>query len=150
MRAKWTIRIERLETKLLVGVHAHERHLQPVLVSLLISGLADAAPSGLGGCLDYEPLCEWLTQGWPRSGHTALLEARVNELLDFVFTSDKRVQDVWVGMYKPQAAPHAALIGVERSATRRQYDEQCRAVERARARGAAAASRLISFVEPSA
>jgi dihydroneopterin aldolase len=122
LRAKWTVRIERLRTALAVGVHAHERRPQPVEVSVVIHGLSDAEPEALCDCLDYEPLCVWLTDEWPRTAHTPLLETRVNELLDRIFESDRRVQEAWVGVYKPNALPHAGRIGVERQVSRRQFE----------------------------
>lgn len=122
LRAKWTVRIEHLKTALAVGVHPHEREVQPVEVSVLIHGLSDAEPDALSDCFDYEPLCLWLTDEWPRTAHTPLLETRVNELLERIFQSDRRVQEAWVGVYKPNAVPHAGRIGVERHVSRRQFE----------------------------
>lgn len=140
---KWTVNIDLLKTELAVGVHDHESSAQPVLVSLRAEGLADAEPATLDRCLDYEPICRWITEQWPQSPHTPLLETRVNELMDYLFALDNRVLQVWVGLYKPLAVPHAARVGIERQSTRRQFQEQMRMVDHRRdlsasARGSAA------------
>lgn len=122
-RSRWTARVESLETRLRVGVYAHEHELQPILVSLRISGLAEAHPSSLAQCFDYEPICRWMLDEWPLSAHTPLLETRLNELVSRVF-ADSRITDVWVGLYKTQAIPQASLVGLERDITRLQFEEQ--------------------------
>ena len=127
MNAIWTIRIERLQIHLPVGVYADEMEPQPLWVSLAASGEASASPGSLAQCFDYAPLCHWLTHVWPKSPHTPLLETRINELLSFVFGLDKRVQTVWVGLYKQRVSPLAVAIGIERSATRAQIESDvCR------------------------
>src|SRR5574337_109003 len=132
--AKWTLRIELLETRLAVGVYDHERSAQPVFVSVRADGWASAEPNALYQCLDYEPICRWITEQWPLSEHTPLLETRVNELMSHLFALDTRVEQVWIGLYKPLAVPHAARVGVERQSTRRRFDEQLRALDRPGAR----------------
>lgn len=127
LRSKWTVRVRDLETSLRVGIYPHEHDAQPVLVSLTLSGLAESMPDRLSQCFDYEPICDWITRQWPTSAHTPLLETRVNELFDHVFASDRRILDVWVGLYKPKACPQARLVGLEREMTRRQHEEQRRA-----------------------
>ena len=122
-RSRWTARVESLETRLRVGVYAHEHEPQPILVSLRISGLAEASPSTLAQCFDYEPICRWMLDEWPLSAHTPLLETRLNELLGRVF-ADSRITDVWIGLYKTQAIPQASRVGLERDITRLQFEEQ--------------------------
>lgn len=126
MKAPWTVRIERLPTELAVGVHAHEQALQPVQVSVVIKGRAAAHPDGLGDCLDYEPLLDWLTRQWPASPHVALLESRLNELFEYCFALDVRIDSVWAGLYKPTLCRGAAAVGMERGLTRREYAAQKR------------------------
>lgn len=122
MNATWTVRIERLETQLPVGIYAHEQDAQPVWVSLTATGEASAAPSSLGECFDYEPLCRWLTQAWPQSPHTPLLETRVNQVMAFVFGSDPRVRHVWVGLYKQRVSQQALAVGMERASSRAEFE----------------------------
>ena len=127
MNAIWTIRIERLQIHLPVGVYADEIEPQPVWVSLAANGEASASPGSLAQCFDYAPLCYWLTHVWPKTPHTPLLETRINELLSFVFCLDKRVQTVWAGLYKQRVSPLAVAIGIERSVTRAEVESDvCR------------------------
>ena len=125
LHSKWTVRVQSLRTRLRVGIYEHERESQPVLVSLCISGLAETFPSTLAQCFDYEPICRWVLDEWPLSAHTPLLETRLNELVNHVF-SDKRITDVWVGLYKTQPLPQAQFVGLERDITRLQFEEQQR------------------------
>ncbi|HAX21996.1 MAG TPA: hypothetical protein DCY64_17170 [Hydrogenophaga sp.] len=122
MKATWTVRIERLETHLPVGIYTHERDAQPVWVSLTATGEASAMPGSLDECFDYEPLCRWLTQEWPASPHTPLLETRVNQVIEFVFASDPRVHHVWVGLYKQRVSQQALAVGMERASTRAEFE----------------------------
>lgn len=122
MNALWTVRVERLETRLPVGIYAEERKEQPVWVSLTVSGLAPADPAALDDCFDYEPLCRWLTQVWPATPHTPLLETRINQVLAFVFGQDPRIQQVWVGLYKQRVSHGAFAVGMERASTRAEFE----------------------------
>lgn len=127
MNTAWTIKIERMEIHLAVGIYADELEPQPLWVSLTASGAASASPRSLDQCFDYEPLCHWLTHVWPRTPHTPLLETRVNQLLGFVFGLDARVQTVWIGLYKQRMSRQAAAVGIERPATRAEFEAQQRA-----------------------
>lgn len=122
MNATWTVRIDRLATQLPVGIYDHELDAQPVWVSLTATGEASAAPGSLGECFDYEPLCRWLTQEWPASAHTPLLETRVNQVIGFVFATDPRVRHVWVGLYKQRVSQQALAVGMERASTRAEFE----------------------------
>ena len=123
LRSKWTIRVEELRTNLRVGIYDHELNAQPILLSLRISGLAETSPTSLAECFDYEPICRWALEEWPQSPHTPLMETRLNELIERVFNSDKRIRDVWFGLYKTQAIPNTKFVGLERELTRRQFEE---------------------------
>lgn len=142
MNAIWTVKIERLETRLAVGIYDDEREPQPVWVSVTLSGLAPAVPSHLGDCLDYEPLCRWLASEWPRSPHVPLLETRVNEVFDFAFALDARVQEVSVGLYKQRVSRYATAVGIERSASR---GEHVRAMQQASTRNQRRAEDAVSI-----
>lgn len=128
MNATWTVRIERLATQLPVGIYDYEQDAQPVWVSLTATGEASAAPGSLGECFDYEPLCRWLTEEWPASPHTPLLETRVNQVIEFVFATDPRVRHVWVGLYKQRVSQQALAVGMERSSTRAEFEALHRSV----------------------
>ena len=124
MNATWTIRVDRMPISLAVGVHAQETEPKPMWVSAYASGDAAASPGTLTECFDYEPLCRWLTEVWPKSPHVQLLETRINELFEFVFGLDAGVQEAWVGLYKQRYSHGANLVGVERSATRLEFERQ--------------------------
>jgi 7,8-dihydroneopterin aldolase/epimerase/oxygenase len=118
----WTVRIERMELSLPVGIEADELEPQTVWVSLAASGTASADPRSLDQCFDYAPLCHWITEAWPRTPHTALLETRINQLLDFLFGLDVRFETVWVGLYKQRVSRQAIAVGIERSMTRTEFE----------------------------
>lgn len=126
LRSKWTVRVKELRTSLRVGIYNHELEPQPVLMSLRIKGLAETAPTSLSECFDYEPICRWALETWPLTPHTPLLESRLNQLIERVFSEDKRIMEVWFGLYKTQAIPNASFVGLERELTRRQFEEQQR------------------------
>ena len=126
MNAAWTVKVERLEIHLPVGIHADEIEAQPVWVSLTATGSAPASPRSLDDCFDYEPLCRWLSREWPLTPHTPLLEQRVNQLFHFVFGLDERVQTVWAGIYKQRMSHGAMAVGIEREATRIEFEAQTR------------------------
>lgn len=126
MNADWTLRIERLQTQLQVGIYEHELPPQAIWVSLRATGDAEANPESIEQCLDYEPLCHWLTQIWPHSPHTPLLETRVNEVIAHVFAADARIHHVWVGLYKQAVSEHARAVGIERACTRQAFDAATR------------------------
>lgn len=142
MNGIWSVKIERLETRLAVGIYEDEQEPQPMWVSVTLTGLAPAVPDGLGDCLDYEPLCRWLASEWPRTAHTGLLETRVNEVFDFAFGLDPRVQEVSVGLYKQRVSRYAAAIGIERTTNR---GEHTCAMQNASARNCEASENVASI-----
>lgn len=126
MNANWTIKIERMEIHLPVGIYPSELEPQPMWVSVTVVASAPASPHSLEQCFDYEPLCHWLAQVWPGTPHTPLLETRANQLLDFVFGLDARVQSVSIGLYKQNMSRQALAVGIERGATRAAFEAQQR------------------------
>ncbi len=122
MNANWTIKIERMEIHLPVGIYDSELKPQPMWVSVTASGLASAEPHSLEQCLDYEPLCHWLAYVWPGTPHTPLLETRVNQVIGHVFALDTRVQSVWIGLYKQNMSRQSLAVGIERSSTRAEFE----------------------------
>lgn len=129
MNTTWLVRIERLLTQLRVGVYPDELEAQPVWVTLRLRGVAPASPSQLGECIDYEPLCRWITEAWPKTPHIPLLETRVNELLAFAFDFDARVQEVHAGLAKQRMSGGAVSVGIERSVSRPEFEAQRRHFE---------------------
>ena len=123
IRSKWTMSIQSLRIALRVGVDRSPEDAQPVQVTLKVNGVADSNPLSVGHCMDYQPLVQWLTQELPALPHTDLLETRVNDIAQFVFSTDKRILGLWVGLYKENTLANLPLVGVEREVTRRQFDE---------------------------
>lgn len=127
MNAGWTIRIERLPIQLRVGVHGDELDPQPVSVTLRLRGAAAACPASLAECIDYAPLCRWISEQWPRTAHVPLLESRINELVAFAFDLDDRIQEVHAGLAKLRMSGLAgASVGIERRVSRPEFEAQRR------------------------
>lgn len=122
MTDEWTVRIDDFPISLAVGVYEHEYQPQPLLVSLEIVGNCAALPFSLSECLDYEPLCYWLKEEWPKSPHVPLLEMRLNQLFEHIFASDKRVIEIQAGLYKKNIAEGARRIGMERRISRLAFE----------------------------
>lgn len=110
-----------MEIRLPVGMYANELAPQTVWVSIKATGSASASPQGIGQCVDYEPLCHWLAEVWPRSPHAPLLETRINQLLAFIFALDPRLDTAWVGLYKQRMSRQAVAVGIERATTRAEF-----------------------------
>jgi len=126
IKSKWTVLIQSLRVCMRVGVHPHEYDPQPVLVTLKVSGMTDSAPTSIDHCVDYDPLVKWLTETLPQLPRAGLLETRLNDIAQFVFSTDKRILGVWVGLYKAEAFANLALVGVEKEMSRRQFEEMQR------------------------
>lgn len=122
--ATWSVRIDRLEILLPVGIHDDELERQPLWVSLLATARAPALPVGIVQCVDYAPLYHWLTASWPQTPHTPLLETRINELCAFVFGWDRRVHRLAAGIYKQRMSRNAIAVGIERITTRNAFHRQ--------------------------
>ena len=118
----WTIRIEDIGTCSRVGIWEHELEAQPLRVSLSVQAIAPAFPRGIEDCLDYQPICRWLTDDWPRMPHTPLIETRLRELMDFVFRYDPRITWVDASVLKPAAVAQAAGVGVRVAMSRSDYE----------------------------
>jgi len=118
----WKIEIEELRTMSRVGIWAHEVQAQPLLINMKIKAIAPALPESIADCLDYEPICRWVTEEWPEMPHTALLETRVGELMKFIFSFDQRVESVDLLILKPQAINQARGAGVRAELTRHGYE----------------------------
>ena len=141
MNATWSVRIERLQAQLRVGVYPDESDPQPVWVTLRLRGLALACPATLDECIDYEPLCRWITEEWPRTPHTPLLETRINELATFVFNLDDRVQGVQIELAKQRMSAGATSIGIERILSRGEFEQQQRHLQNKASQGHVTRSR---------
>jgi dihydroneopterin aldolase len=118
----WTIKIEDVGTWSRVGIWEHELELQPLRISLSVQAIAPAFPRRIEDCLDYQPICRWITDDWPRMPHTPLVETRLRELMDFVFHYDPRIEWVDASVLKPTAVAQAAGVGVRVAMSRSDYE----------------------------
>jgi dihydroneopterin aldolase len=126
MNGTWSVRIDRLPTQLRVGIDADELAPQLVWVTLRLRGAAAACPTSLPECIDYSPLCRWITEQWPCSPHTPLLESRVNQLVETAFELDDRIQEVHAGLAKQRMGALGASVGIERCVSRPEFEAQRR------------------------
>jgi len=123
IKSKWSVVIQSLRTTMRVGLHSHEYDPQPVQITLKVSSLASSDPESIDQCVDFDPLVRWLSQTLPTMPGPALLENRVNDIAQYVFSADKRILGVWVALYKEAAVNTSAFIGVEKEMTRRQFED---------------------------
>ncbi|WP_161984254.1 tunnelling fold family protein [Sulfuriferula plumbiphila] len=88
----WTIEIEDTETRSRVGIWEYEREPQPIRTRISMHAIAPAFPQKIQDCLNYELVCRWISNEWPKKPHTLLLETRLRKLMDFVFNFDARIE----------------------------------------------------------
>jgi dihydroneopterin aldolase len=106
-----------------VGIWDHEREFQPIRINLNCSFGADAVIASTGRLPDHQPIVAWITDEWPKTPHTPLLETRLCELMQFVFRFDPRIECIDVAMSKPEAFSEADGVGVRMTIARRDYVE---------------------------
>lgn len=121
MTIPWTIEIDNLETQSRVGVWEHEQALQPLRIDLSIRAASAAFPQIIEDCLNYESVCRWILDEWPRQPHTPLLETRARELMDFVFGFDARVEWASLALFKTRAISQVRAVGIRISMSRSEY-----------------------------
>lgn len=119
----WTIEISDICTQLRVGILDHEREFQPIRISVSIRAIASASPQTIEDCLDYQPICRWITEEWPEQPHTPLLETKLRELMSFIFSYDSRVVWTDVAISKPMAIPAAFGVGVRMALSRADHEK---------------------------
>jgi len=113
-----SIVITDLETRLRVGIWDHEREFQPIQINLNISVAALLS----GECFpEQRSIVNWITNEWPKSQHTPLIETRLRELLQFVFEFDSRIDLVDAAISKPTAFHEAGGVGVRMAISRSDY-----------------------------
>lgn len=122
----WTIEVADIETQLRVGIWEHEREFQPIRISLTMRAIAPVLPNTIEDCLDYEPICRWITDAWPAQPHTQLLETKLRELMSFVFDFDSRIEWVDIAISKPKAILAARGVGIRMAISRSDYEEAFR------------------------
>jgi FolB domain-containing protein len=118
----WTIEVRDLQTRLRVGIWDHEREFQPIVVNLTLRAIGAALPQTITDCLDYQPICRWITHEWPAQPHTPLLETKVRELMQFVFGFDGRVEWAEVSIAKPAAIAESRAVGIRLALSRGDFE----------------------------
>lgn len=124
----WTIEIADINTQLRVGIWDHELEFQPIRINLSLRAIAPVFPYTIEDCLNYHPICRWITDEWPKQPHTPLLETRMRELVSFVFDFDSRVDWVDLAISKPTAIPAAYGVGIRVALSRADYEESFRPI----------------------
>jgi 7,8-dihydroneopterin aldolase/epimerase/oxygenase len=96
------VRLEQVELALRVGVYPQEREApQRVLIDIALFRRHDRySGGGLGECLDYDRIYEFLVRDLPKRPHTALLEELAEVVLAACF-EDSRVEASRVTLRKP-------------------------------------------------
>ena len=119
---RWTIEINDLATQLRVGILDSERDFQPIRVRVSIRALTPAFPQSIDDCLDYQPICRWIVDEWPKQPHTPLLETKVLELVRFVLACDARVEWVDVTLSKAGAVAGAGSVEITMARSRQEHE----------------------------
>ena len=110
-----SIAITDLETRLRVGIWDHEREFQPIRINLNLSVAALLPEERFPG---HDSIVTWITDEWPKSQHTPLIETRLRELMQFVFEFDTRIDWIDVAISKPTAFPEVGGVGVRMAISR--------------------------------
>lgn len=117
----WTIEVADIDTQLRVGIWDHERDFQPIRINLALRAIAPSSPRSIEDCLNYEPICRWIIDTWPKQPHTPLLETKIRELMDFIFDYDARIEWADVAISKPKAIAGARGVGIRMALARDDY-----------------------------
>lgn len=121
--ALWRITLDRIESRVAVGVHEHERTPQRILVDVMLEGTYPTRPRGLEECVSYECIYRYVNHVWPTLPHIYLLETLVVDLLEYIFRYDKRIVRARVKVGKPDIFEYADLVALETEWTRADYEK---------------------------
>jgi dihydroneopterin aldolase len=100
----WIIEIKRLKTQLRLGALGKDANLQEICIDITIRAITPAFPQSITDCMNYQPICRWIVEAWPKLGATPLLASRAQELVAFIFDFDSRVESVDVAISKSGSA----------------------------------------------
>lgn len=120
-KQRWKIHMKNMEVIIRIGIHAHEKEPQTVLVSALVEGDYPARPKSIKECFNYDQIHEFVAK-WPAQDHVWLLETCVSDLLTHIFEVDEAVQCATVSVCKPNIFPNAESVGVEAQWTRADFE----------------------------
>lgn len=120
----WRVQVRQMETRIRVGIHAHEREAaQRVWVEATVEGHYPARPQAIEDCFNYELIHRLVTQDWPLQAHKPLLEQWAVELLEAIFRADAKVEAASVSLSKPDVFADTHSVGVETRWTRAEFDK---------------------------
>ena len=119
---RWRINIRDLETRAKVGIYPRERSPQRIIVNATIEGRYPARPRSIDDCISYEHVHRLAVEEWPKRPHVGLLETCLVELLEYIFTTDNRIEWARVSLAKPDVFKEAEAVGVEAEWTREDFE----------------------------
>ncbi|MDE3016693.1 MAG: dihydroneopterin aldolase [Pseudomonadota bacterium] len=122
---RWRLQLRNLQVCLRIGIHPHEQKPQRVFVNAAIEGDYPLKPQTIEECFNYDDIHRLVVNEWPERTHTDLLETYVIELLQHIFSMDKRVEYAKVSLSKPDIFPEAESVGVEAEWTREDFNRLC-------------------------
>ncbi len=122
MNHRWYVHVKNLETTIGVGIHAHEKEKQRVIVNVTVEGEYPANPQTIKDCFNYDHIHNLIVNEWPQKAHKPLLENCVVELLEHIFRCDERVDIARVQVSKPDIFQNAEKVGVETQWTRKDFE----------------------------
>ncbi len=119
--APWEAIISQIETRMCIGICAHETTPQRLWVEAHIYGHYPAYPKDINQCIDYGLLHDLVTKEWPTRPQTLLLETLVMELFEFIFQKVPNASHATIGIYKPDIFKETEKVGVRLSLTRAEF-----------------------------
>jgi len=110
--------LENISTTSKVGIWEHELISQPIRIDLEINASLAIFPNDIQECINYDPICNWLTHEFPNFPHTELLETRMLEIFDFIFRMDQRIKSATISIFKTKAFNNIDMVGINKTMTR--------------------------------
>ena len=111
----WTIEIRELKTWLRFGMS--DNLPQAVSVDIGIRARTPVRPQAIEDCVNYQPICRWALDDWPRHAHLPLLDGHAGALLDFIFAFDERIEFVELTLRPDTVIDAGGTLGYDGFAT---------------------------------
>ncbi|MBN3786429.1 dihydroneopterin aldolase [Burkholderia sp. Ac-20353] len=115
---EWEVVIDQLHAKTRVGIYAHERSAQSVVIDAILHCRSHALPEHIDDCLDYDAFCQMLRTYLDEQTHTDLVECLAADLLGLSFQRYAMLDRALLTLYKPHAIRSAERVGVRLQWTR--------------------------------
>ncbi len=106
--------IKNLSTKGILGIHSHEQQKpQEILISAAVTLdiVQSAQDDDISQTVNYSTLAKDILR-FTEASHFLTIEAFIEALARQIL-ADKRIQEVWLRVEKPNAVPAAESVGVE-------------------------------------